>query len=108
MIILSRWSEVIDLISVESGMDADGFPSDHVETRATDLYVNKKDVRSSEFYQAASQGIRLETMFEIRSVDYGGQGLLAYQGTRFSIERTYDRGEIIELICQSAGDDHGR
>ena len=101
-----RWSDVVDLISVTTGEDADGFPAD-VEVFHRNLFVNKKDVRSAEFYQAAAQGIRLETMFEMRSIDYEGQELLEYGGNRFSIERTYDRGEIIELVCQSRGDDHG-
>lgn len=96
----------MDLIAEEEGTDDYGFPA-NIETRRTDLFVNKKDVRSSEFYQAAAQGIRLETMFEIRSMDYAGEELLEYEDTRYSIERTYDRGEIIELVCQSRGDDHG-
>ena len=102
-----RWSDVVDLISVVEGVDADGFPAD-VETIQSNIFVNKKDVRGSEFYQAAAQGIQLETMFEVRSLDYQGEEILLYEGKRYSVERTYDRGEITELVCQSRGDDHGR
>lgn len=108
MIIISRrWSDVVDLIAVTEGTDASGFPA-NVEVVRNELFVNKKDVRSAEFYQAAAQGVRLETMFEVRSEDYQGEEYLNYEGKRYSIERTYDRGSFTELVCQRRGDDHGK
>ncbi len=101
-----RWSDVVDLIAVTEGTDASGFPSP-VEVVRGSQFVNKKDVRSAEFYQAAAQGIQLETMFEMRSEDYQGEEYLTYESKRYSIERTYDRGEVVELVCQKRGDDHG-
>lgn len=101
-----RWSDVVDLIAVTEGTDASGFPAP-VEVVRGSQFVNKKDVRSAEFYQAAAQGIQLETMFEMRSEDYQGEEYLTYEGKRYTIERTYDRGENVELVCQRRGGDHG-
>jgi SPP1 family predicted phage head-tail adaptor len=92
--------DVVDLVSVTEGKDADGFPTD-VETVRSNIFANKKSVRSSEFYQASQQGIRLSLMFEIRSIEYRDETELRFEGKDFEIIRTYDRGEIIELVCQS-------
>lgn len=97
---MPRWSEVVDLIKVTQGKDADGYPAD-IETVRENIYANKKSVRSSEFYQASQQGIRLSLMIEIRSIDYEEETDLKYNGRTYEIVRTYDKGEIIELICQS-------
>lgn len=99
---------MVSLISLVDSENENGF---HVETEGEpreNIFANKKDVHSAEFYQASAQGIRLETMFELHSVDYDGEELLTYENTSYQIIRTYDRGEFIELICQSRGVDHGR
>lgn len=104
---MSRWSKIIDLVATDpDGTDESGFPSE-VESIRSGLFVNKKDVRSSEFHQAAARGVRLEAMFEIRTVEYQGEEVLIFEGQRFEIERTYERGEITELVCYKRGDNHG-
>jgi SPP1 family predicted phage head-tail adaptor len=92
--------DVVDLVAITEGKDADGFPTD-VETVRNNIFANKKSVRSSEFYQASQQGIRLSLMFEIRSIEYQDEKELRFEGKDFEIIRTYDRGEITELVCQS-------
>ena len=100
------FKDTVNLIQISVGKDADGFAKNQ-ETIRDGLFVNKKDVRSSEFYQAAAQGIRLETMFVMRSMDYEGEKILSHEGNKYAIERTYDRGEMVELVCQSRDDNHG-
>lgn len=100
------FKDTVDLIQVTDGKDADGYPM-NTETIRSNLFVNKKPVRSSEFHQAAAQGIRLDVVFEIRSTEFKGEEFLNYEEKRYSIERTYDRGEMIELVCQSRGVNHG-
>jgi SPP1 family predicted phage head-tail adaptor len=92
--------DVVDLISITEGKDADGFPAD-VQTIRPNIYANKKSVRSSEFYQASQSGYRLDLMFEIRSIDYEDESHLKFNEKPYEIVRTYDKGEIIELVCQS-------
>jgi SPP1 family predicted phage head-tail adaptor len=62
------------------------------------VYVNKKSVRQSEIYQAASVGLRPELMFEIRSQEFQNEERLRYNGKVYEIIRMYDRGEITELV----------
>ena len=102
-----RWSDVIDLIKVTEGTDASGFDTKTAETRRTDIFANKKDVHSTEYHQAAARNVILDAAFEIHSIDYEDERHLAYDGNLFFIERTYDRGEFIELVCQSRGEDNG-
>jgi len=94
------FKDVVDLINIEM------LPNDNdveVETeisRKTDIFVDKKSIRQSEFYQASAQGINLVQMFEMNSDDYEGEKKLEYNGADYYIVRTYDKnGEIVQLIC---------
>lgn len=92
------FKDTINLISTTTTKDADGFPVTVESSRM--VYADKKSIRQSEFYQAAAQNIKLELMFDMRSVDYNGETLLDYDERRYKIIRTYDKdGEITELIC---------
>ena len=92
------FKDIIDLVAITTAKDPDGFPVT-TETKRT-VFADKKSVRQSEFYLAAAQNIRLELMFDVRSIDYAGETLLEYNGQRYKIIRTYDKdGEITELIC---------
>jgi SPP1 family predicted phage head-tail adaptor len=98
-VITMLFRDVIDLVTVVEGKDADGFPAD-TEVVRKDIFANKKSVRSSEFYQASQSGYRLDLMFEIRSIDFENETYLVFNGKRYEIIRTYDKGENIELVCQ--------
>lgn len=101
-----RWSDVIDLIPLTDSKNENGFHSEVEGVPKVDIFANKKDVFSSEFTQANAQGIKLEGAFEIHSIDYDGEELLKYDGKTFEVWRTFDRGEKIELVYKSRGDDH--
>jgi len=92
------WRDVIELQSVDYSTDQYG---DRVEiTQNTKVFANKKSVRQSEFYQAMAQGLRLEAMFEVRSMEYEGQRHLVYNNKVYVITRTYTKNdEIMELVC---------
>lgn len=100
VITLSRFSETIDLIKETDGYDDDGFPA-VIKTERNGIYANRRGVRSSEFYQASSQGYALEIMFIIRSVDYESEELVRYNEKEYFVARTYDKGEFIELVCMN-------
>lgn len=102
---MMNWSDVIELVSVASGVDDDGFPVDDVESKRK-VFANRKSVKSSEYYAAMQSGIELSYIFEIRSVDYEGEEKLKYSGEDYEVERSYEQGEFIELTCKRAGDDH--
>ncbi|MEC0664485.1 phage head closure protein [Priestia flexa] len=96
------YRDVLFLITPgEEQQNEDGYPipgSDQSEKKR--VFVNKKDVKSSEFYFAAQAGEKLEQMFELFSFDYNGQPQVEYQGKMYDVYRTYDKGEKIELVCK--------
>lgn len=95
---MSRWGDIVDLIKETNGTDEEGYPA-IVEMERKGIFANRKSIRSAEFYQASSVGYALEAMFIIRSEEYEDEELLRYNDKKFSIIRTYDKGEFIELIC---------
>jgi len=92
------FKDTIELVSVITTKDEDGFPVTTEIKRQ--VFADKKSVRQSEFYQAALQNINLELMFDVRTVDYQEEKLLDYEEKRYKIVRTYDKdGELTELVC---------
>ena len=90
---------VAKLISVEHSVNSIGDATQTTVER--EVFVNKKGVRSNEFYQAMATGLRPEVMLEVRTVEYNGEPRIRYGDKVYNIIRTYDRnGEITELICQ--------
>ena len=65
------------------------------------VYCNKKSVRQSEKYQAASVGLKPELMFEIRSIEYDQEERVDFNGKIYEITRVYDRGDVTELIVSA-------
>ena len=90
--------DIAFLITATDSVTAAG---DAIETLAErQIYCNKKSIRQSEFYQAQASGLRPELMLEIRSIEYSGEELIRYGTKTYTIMRTYDTGEFVELICQ--------
>lgn len=106
MIIVSRWSEVINLVSIVKGEDKDGFP-ENIEITGGDVFANELPVNSSEFYQASQAGYLIAVTFKIRSVDYQGEESLIFEKEPYRIVRTYKKGEFIELSCEKRAVEHG-
>lgn len=102
---MSRWSDVISLTGITEGTDLDGFPAD-VEVTRENIFANKLPVRSTEFYQASQTGYKIEARFKIRLIDYQGEEKLSYEGIPYTIERTYETGEFVELSCERRDDSH--
>lgn len=102
------WSDVVYLVGLTEGTDDDGFPA-IVEGERKKVFANKKSIRSSEYYQAKQSGIDLAFTYEIRSIDYDGEEKLYLSvddEEPHEIERTYEKGEFVELICKRKADDH--
>ena|SRR5690606_20135218 len=91
------WRDVIQLVSVTHTTNSIGDAIPQESTRQ--VYANRRSIRQSEFYQAMTTGLRPELMFEVRSAEYQGEPTVRFEGADYSIIRTYDRGEITELIC---------
>jgi len=99
------YSDIITLIAMMQGKDADGFPA-NVEV-PHEVYANKKSVTRSEFYSSMQAGIKATALFETRLCDYeecGNPTILEHDGKRYKVERTYTKdNENVELTCSDLG-----
>lgn len=93
-----RWSDVVKLISITYSENALG---DMTETKVErQVFANKVSVKRYEFYQAQAVGLKPETIFQVRLVDYDGEKKLSYNSEEYNVIRTFSKdGEIIELVC---------
>lgn len=92
------FSEVIELIDVIHEVDGYGFET-NTEIK-TEVFANKKSIRSSEFYESQKLGYKLSLMFEVRVEEFESQEYILYENEKYKIERTYQKNaEIIELVC---------
>lgn len=93
--------DIATLIVVIDGKDADGFPT-KIETRC-DVFVTRKSVSRSEFYQSMQAGVNATAVFEMRLCDYeeaGNPQIIEHNGKRYKVIRTYSKdNEFIELTC---------
>lgn len=94
-----RFNSVIYLIgSGNSSNEMGDAISSAPKSRKT--FAERKSVRQSEFYQAAASGLNPEITFVIWEKSYSGEKELVYQGSKYTIIRTFEKGQKeIELIC---------
>lgn len=94
------WNDVIELgKSIESIEFSEVIKK--IEWR--EVFANKKSIKQSEFYQAATIGLKPEILFEVYSVEFNDDEKVRYNGKEYSILRTYDKGEITELTVTRFG-----
>jgi SPP1 family predicted phage head-tail adaptor len=95
-----RLDSVIDLLKTEDGTNENGFPVLNIIGRKT-IFAKKGSIRSSEFYQAAQSGFSVELMFVVFKLEYESQRYIEYQAKKYKIIRTYEKDQMIELMCQA-------
>jgi SPP1 family predicted phage head-tail adaptor len=93
-----RFDSVIYLIKVTHGENDIGDSIENPKKRQT--FAEKKSVRQSEFYQAAMTDLQPELTFTIWPQEYRGEPKLEYEGTTYTIIRTFEKNnKEMELIC---------
>ena len=95
----------IQLIGLVQKLDEDGFEIIE-EGPKLPILANRLSVRSSEYWQAKQSGVKLSYVFEIHKFEYEGEEKMVYEGEQFRIERTFEKGDYIELVCVREADDH--
>jgi hypothetical protein len=55
----------------------------------TTILCDVLSVQRSEFYQADVKGLKPEIVFSINKYDYSGQGVVEFEGKRYSVIRSY-------------------
>ncbi|MCM3783673.1 phage head closure protein [Neobacillus mesonae] len=65
------------------------------------VYCRLQSVGRTEFYNAASQGMKPEMVFIIHAYEYEGQQIVKFEGKQYRVIRTFQTGtEEIELTCE--------
>src|SRR5699024_9898690 len=96
--VMSRtWDCEVQLIEVEKGINENGF-EEITRTPKDSILANKLSVHSNEYWSAKQSGVELSNVFEVHSVEYQGERELFYDNQYYTIERTYGKGEFIELV----------
>lgn len=102
---MRTFDQQIQLIGLVEGVDESGFPN-VIEDAKPPILANKLSVRSSEYWQAKQTGINLSFVFEIHSFEFAGEEKMLFEGNEYTIERTFEKGEYIELVCLGRSDTH--
>lgn len=91
----STWDELIELGNLVETIEY-GEPIKSIMWR--EVYANLLDDNRSEFYQAASVGLRPELTFEVHDFEFNNDEYVKYKGKEFTIIRAPKRGDKRELI----------
>lgn len=99
---MTRDVEII-LISPSYAVDEWGIPQPDAETTTT-VMARISSVSASEFFEAGRNGLRPEYRFTMFLYDYNGERELEYEGTRYTVYRTYmGRSDTVELYVELKG-----
>lgn len=67
----------------------------------TKIACRKRTTTRSEFYQAAQADLKPSLVLEVHSFEYSQQTHLEFEGQRYQIIRTYEKGlDLLELTCE--------
>lgn len=87
------------LITTKEVSDGGGGYNTVVDSKK-EVFADKKSVKQTEFYMAAQADLQAEAIFRISLFDYGDERLLQHEGNYYTVIRTYEMGDYIELTCQ--------
>lgn len=91
-------TDTIQLIAQTRGVDEYGDPT--ITETSREVFCEVRSIGTKEFYQAQAVGLKPELKFILaEALDYAGELLLAYNGARYSVLRTYRTGEALEITA---------
>lgn len=95
------WRDVATLVAITKEPDADGYKKQ--QQARTEVFVDVRSAKRSEFYAARQSGTKIDLVFLVRAVDYNGEEQIEYDGKTYAVVRAYTKaGEIYELNCTEA------
>jgi len=98
-----RYNKTIYLISTT--ITQDDWGNEIEERTERKVFVNENSIGSSEYYNAASQGLRPEAKFEIRSIEYDDEKEIKFDGDIYNIIRSQKMGARTILTCERVNGD---
>lgn len=92
----------IDLISYTTTYDEILQPVKTESSRT--VYAQMRSITRAEWFEAGRNGLKPDFCFVMQKLDYQGEEVLAFNGIKYGIYRTYlARGNMIELYCEKKG-----
>lgn len=70
------------------------------ETLSDPIMAEIKSAGASEWFEGGRNGLNPSMTFTIRRIEYNGQETVLYDSTKYTVYRTYIRGDLIELHCE--------
>lgn len=90
--------DVLNLITTIQTVDEYGDPI--VLEGRRQVFCSIKSIGTKEFYQAHASGLQPEIKFVLADyLEYNGEQLIDYDGTRYHVLRTYRTGNELEITC---------
>lgn len=71
-----------------------------------EVFAEKRSISQSEFFNAGQTDIKPTKCFVIYSHEYNDERFLIYENKKYSIYRTYEKDEDIELYCEVRTNGH--
>lgn len=65
-----------------------------------EILGTRNNLTRSEFFAAGSTGLKPSFMFRTPKENYNGEKIAEYMGQRFSVYRTYESGNQIEIYLE--------
>lgn len=93
------FKDIVTLIKTTKQSDGAG-GYEHVLESEKVVFANKKSVKQTEFYLAAQADLQVESIFRISLLDYDDERILKHNEKFYSVIRTFEMGDFIELTCQ--------
>lgn len=92
--------DVVTLLGDET-IEYDDEGNQIIEREERNVFCSAESIGRSEFYAAASAGLKPEwTLTLANSIDYHGETLARFHDDLFSIIRTYQNGDGVELTLE--------
>ena len=92
-------NDVIQLYTVTYEKDSCGV-SVPTEVLSDSIMAEIKSAGASEWFEGGRNGLNPSATLIIRRVEYNGEETVLYDGTKYTVYRTYIRGDLIELHCE--------
>ena len=66
----------------------------------SEVFCEKKSVTRTEYFTAGQSGLRPSAMFKVHLLDYDQELYIRHEEKIYSIYRTFENGDFIELYCE--------
>ena len=90
-----------ELILISETFEFDDIGNQVPTEKETEVFCNVKSVSRSEFYNAATTGLKPSLVFVVHDYEYNGEEIVKFEDNRYKVIRIYRKNiEELELTCE--------